>query len=257
MSIDYVQELVTILERLRSPDGCPWDREQTHESLKRYLIEECGELLDALDDGDDEAIVDELGDVLLQIVFHCQIGREDGRFSLQDAARSECEKMWRRHPHVFGESDADTPDAVLAQWDRLKRQERRHADKRSALEGIPRHLPALQRAQTALRKAGRQGFEWADMAAVLGKVREELDEVEEAIRQGQPEAVAEELGDLLLAVVNLCRWHHLEAEDVLQQGVRKFIRRFQALEEHLRAAGRTPSACTPEELLDLWRRQTR
>ena len=257
MSIDYVHELVTILERLRASDGCPWDREQTHESLKRYLIEECGELLDALDDGDDTAIVDELGDVLLQIVFHCQIGSEDGRFSLQDAARAECEKMWRRHPHVFGESDADTPEAVLAQWDRLKRQERRHADKRSALDGIPRHLPALHRAQAALRKAGRQGFEWAGVEAVLGKVREELAEVEEACRQGQPEAVAEELGDLLLAVVNLCRWHDLEAEEVLQQGVRKFIRRFQALEDHLRGAGRTPSDCTPAELLELWRGQTR
>ncbi len=253
MQTDYVQELVTILERLRGPGGCPWDREQTHDTLKRFLIEECGELLDALDDGDDAAIVDELGDVLLQLVFHCQIGKEGGRFCLQDAARSECEKMVRRHPHVFGGQAADTPAAVIDQWERLKRREERHAVKRSAVEAIPRHLPALHRAQLALRKAGKTGFEWPDLTAVLGKVREELAEVEEACRSGRREHVAEELGDLLLAVVNLCRWQQFEAEDLLQQSVRKFVRRFQRLEASFRERGRFIAECSADELTQAWR----
>lgn len=253
MQTDYVQELVAILERLRGPGGCPWDREQTHDSLKRFLIEECGELLDALDDRDDTAIVDELGDVLLQLVFHCQIGKEEGRFCLQDAARSECEKMIRRHPHVFGDQSADTPAAVVDQWDRLKRNEERHAAKVSALDGIPRHLPALHRAQVALRKAGKTGFEWPDLAGALAKVREEIAEVEEACHGGQREHIAEELGDLLLAVVNLCRWHQFEAEDLLQQSVRKFVRRFQRLEETFRQQGRVMAECTGDELARAWR----
>ena len=253
MQTDYVQELVTILERLRAPGGCPWDREQTHASLKRYLIEECGELLDAIDDGDDGAIVDELGDVLLQLVFHCQIGKEGGRFCLQDAARSECEKMLRRHPHVFGDTQAATADAVVDQWDRLKRGEERHARKASAVDGVPRQLPALHRAQVVLRKAGKTGFEWPDVSGAMAKVREELAEVEEACQSGDRARTAEELGDLLLAVVNLCRWHELEAEDVLQQGVRKFIARFRRLELALQQEGTVLAELSPAALDAKWR----
>jgi len=251
---DYVQELVTILERLRGPGGCPWDQAQTHATLKRFLIEECGELLDALDDGDDAAIVDEIGDVLLQLVFHCQLAKEQARFDLQAAARCECEKMIRRHPHVFGGARADSADAVVDQWDRLKRGEDRHARQATALEGVPRHLPALHRAQVVLRKAGRTGFEWPDLAGALAKVREELGEVEAACQSGDPDQVAEELGDLLLAVVNVCRWQDVEAEDALQQAVRKFVGRFGHLERDLRAAGRTVADCSAEELSRAWRR---
>jgi tetrapyrrole methylase family protein/MazG family protein len=254
---DYIQELVAILERLRGPGGCPWDREQTHASLKRFLIEECGELLDALDDGDDSAIVDELGDVLLQLVFHGQIGSEEGRFTLQDAARSECEKMRRRHPHVFGDTQAATSADVVDQWDRLKRDEERHARKTSAVDGVPRQLPALHRAQAVLRKAGKVGFEWPTVAGAWAKVREELAEAEEACQSGDPGRTAEELGDLLLAVTNLCRWYHLEAEDVLQQGVRKFIGRFQRLETTLQQEGRILAELTPADLEATWRRLSR
>jgi tetrapyrrole methylase family protein/MazG family protein len=194
-----------------------------------------------------------LGDVLLQLVFHCQIGKEDGRFGLQDAARSECEKMVRRHPHVFGDTQAATPAAVVDQWDRLKRGEERHARKTSAVDGVPRQLPALHRAQVVLRKAGKTGFEWPDVSGAMAKLREELAEVEEACQSGDRERTAEELGDLLLAVVNLCRWHDLEAEDVLQQGVRKFIARFQRLEAALRQEGKTPSDVEPAALESRWR----
>jgi tetrapyrrole methylase family protein/MazG family protein len=250
---DYIQELVTILERLRAPGGCPWDREQTHATLKRYLIEECGELLDAIDEGDDAAMVDELGDVLLQLVFHGQIGKEQGRFTLQDAARSECEKMRRRHPHVFGDAQAATPDAVVEQWDRLKRNEARHAHKTSAVDGVPRQLPALHRAQVVLRKAGKSGFEWPDVSGAMAKVHEELAEVEEACQAGDHKRTAEELGDLLLAVVNLCRWHALEAEDVLQQAVRKFMARFQRLETALQQEGKILAEMQPEAIEARWR----
>ena len=253
MQTDYVQELVAILERLRGPGGGPWDREQTHATLKRYLIEECGELLDTIDDGDDAAMVDEIGDVLLQLVFHCQIAREAGRFDLQAAARSECEKMLRRHPHVFGDHPVATAAEVVGQWDRLKRHEERHARKTSAVEGVPRHLPALHRAQVVLRQAGKTGFEWGTLEAVLAKVHEELAEVEAACAQRDLERVAEELGDLLFAVVNLCRWQQLEAEDLLQQAVRKFVRRFQDLEGTLKAQGRQIKNVPAEELLQAWR----
>jgi MazG family protein len=254
---DYVQELVAVLARLRAPGGCPWDREQTHATLKRFLIEECGELLDAIDDGDDGAMTDELGDVLLQLVFHCQIAQETGRFTLQDAARSECEKMRRRHPHVFGDTQAATPAAVVDQWDRLKRTEARHAAKTSAVDGVPRQLPALHRAQVVLRRAGKTGFEWPDISGALAKVREELAEVEEACRAGDRARTAEELGDLLLAVTNLCRWHDLEAEDVLQQAVRKFIGRFRRLEDAMQRAGVSLADLPPDELEAAWRSAAR
>jgi tetrapyrrole methylase family protein/MazG family protein len=162
--------------------------------------------------------------------------------------------MVRRHPHVFGSGRADTPDAVVDQWDSLKRGEDRHAGKSSALDGVPRHLPALHRAQVVLRKAGRTGFEWPELAGALAKVREELAEVEAACAAGDRAHVAEELGDLLLAVVNVCRWQEIEAEDALQQAIRKFVARFQCLERDLGDSGRALGECTTEELSQAWRR---
>ncbi|MBN2450881.1 MAG: nucleoside triphosphate pyrophosphohydrolase [Lentisphaeria bacterium] len=252
-SRDYVQELVGIMGRLRGEGGCPWDREQTHASLKRYLIEEAGELLDAIDDGDDAGMVDELGDLLLQLVFHCQIAGEEGRFDFQDAARSECEKMIRRHPHVFGDRRAPHAEAVIDQWEVIKREEKGGRGDPSAVDGVPRSLPALHRAQKMLHKAGRSGFEWPDLGAVLEKVHEELAEVQAALAAGDPQTVREELGDLLLAVVNVCRWRRIEAEDALQQAVRKFESRFRRLEAMLAAEGKAMDRCTPGELLARWR----
>lgn len=255
---DHVQELVGILARLRAAGGCPWDREQTHRSLKRFLVEECGELLDAIDDDSDAGMLDELGDVLLQIVFHCQIAREGGRFALQDVARSECEKMIRRHPHVFGEAPIAHAHEVVGAWERIKHAERRGDDNgeaaHSAVDGVPRHLPALHRAQKMQQKAARSGFEWPDLAAAMAKVEEELGEVRAAIVAGNQDAVAEEIGDLLLAVVTLCRWQQVEAEDALQQAVRKFEQRFRAMEAAARREGRRLADCDATELLVRWRR---
>ena len=251
---DYVQQLVDILARLRAPDGCPWDREQTHGSLKRYIVEEAGELLDAIDDEDDEAMIDELGDVLLQIALQCQIARERGSFDLQTAARRCCEKMIRRHPHVFGSTEvADSAD-VVDQWDRIKRGERAGAEHESAVGGIPRHLPALHRAQKIQKQAAKVGFDWPSLDGVLAKIEEELAEVREALREGDEEAVAEEIGDLLFAVVNLSRFRKHHAEDLLQDTVRKFEKRFLRMEEMLAAGGRRLEQYSLSEMDDAWER---
>ena len=255
-SKDWLQELVRIMARLRAPDGCPWDREQTHASLKEYLVEESAELFDAIDDGDDAGMVEELGDLLLQIVFHCQIGAEQGRFNVQDAARACCEKLVRRHPHVFGESTVTSADGVLRQWERIKKEEK--GDRRkSALSGVPRHLPALHRAQKMQRKAAKVGFDWPDAAGVVAKIEEELAEVKTALQGGDSQELAGEIGDLLFAVVNLSRFQNHQAEELLHGTVRKFERRFQRVEELLAAEGLTPETSTLDAMDVLWNRAKR
>lgn len=249
---DFVIKLVDILAALRAPDGCPWDREQTHDTLKYYLIEESGELLDAIDEQDDHAMMDELGDLLLQIVFHSQIAAERGAFTLQDVARVCCEKMIRRHPHVFGEAEVDGADGVVKQWEEIKRLEKPDAAPVSALSGVPRHLPALHRAHKIQKKAAKVGFEWATIAGALAKIEEELAEVKEALQHRNDEAVAEEIGDLLFAVVNLSRFRKHYAEDLLHQTVRKFERRFRLMENTLKDADKAPENCSLAELSKAW-----
>lgn len=251
MPQDWLQELADIVARLRSPGGCPWDRRQTHASLKRYLVEESAELLDAIDERDDAAIEDELGDLLLQVFLHAQIGAEEARFDVQSAARRICEKMLRRHPHVFGDAEAETPDAVVRQWEEIKREER-GGEPDSALSGIPRHLPALHRAHDVQKKAARVGFDWPDVEGVVAKIEEELDEVREALDAGDSENLAAEIGDLLFAVVNLGRFRGLLAEELLHGTVRKFERRFQRMESLLGESGKRPEACSLDELDALW-----
>lgn len=250
---DWVSELVRIMAVLRGPGGCPWDAEQTHASLKPYLAEEAAEVFDAVDDGDDDALADELGDVLLQVVFHCQIAQEKGRFTLQDAARRICEKLIRRHPHVFADAKADNPQAVLAQWERIKRAEPgNEARKRSAIEGVPRSLPALHRAHKMQKKAASVGFDWPAVEGVVAKIEEELAEVKAALARGDDDAVAAEIGDLLFAVVNLSRFRNRVAEELLHDTVKKFERRFRHIEESLAAKGLRPEECSLEELDALW-----
>jgi MazG family protein len=253
---DWLMEAVRVMARLRAPDGCAWDREQTHESLKQYLLEESAELFDALEDGDDRAIADELGDVFLQVLFHAQIASEQGRFDMQDVARGLCEKLVRRHPHVFGEAEAETAARVLEQWDQIKQGER--ADRgevpKSALHGVPRHLPALHRAYKIQKKAAKVGFDWPTSEGVYAKIAEELAEVREASESGSPEDVAEEIGDLLFAVTNLSRFLGHFPEEALHATVRKFERRFTRIEDWLSEAGREPGACSLEDLDSLWER---
>ncbi len=239
--------LVWIMDRLLGPGGCPWDQEQTHESLKRHLIEEAYELLEAIDSGDREAMKEELGDVLLQPIFHAQMSARDGGWDSEAVAQGICAKLIRRHPHVFGDAQADDADAVLDQWQRIKAQEKA-ARAASALDGVPAGLPALMRAMEVSRRAARAGFEWPDEAGVWEKVREEEREFLEA---EEPEAQADEFADLLFALVNVARWRKIDPEDALRRMVDRFSARFRAMEA---ASPRPLGSLSPEEWEALWAR---
>lgn len=251
--LDPISRLREIAARLRAPDGCPWDREQTHASMRAALIEETYEVLAAIDAADDANFQEELGDLLLHVVMHSQMAQERGAFSLDEVATGIGDKMVRRHPHVFG-ADGPAADsaAVLTRWDEIKRREKGSTAPRSRMVGLMDGLPALMRAQKAQEKAARAGFDWEAAADVLAKLREEVQEVEEAIQEGDPGAIEEELGDLLFSAVNLARWHKLDAELVLQRATSKFVGRFQQVERALEAAGRRWEDATPAELDALW-----
>src|SRR5476649_787086 len=199
-----IQQLRAIVARLRAPDGCPWDREQTHASLRAGLIEEAYEVVEAINQSDDANLCEELGDLLLQPVFHAQIAAEEGRFNLDDVARSIVEKLLRRHPHVFGEDRCADSAEVLRKWDDIKRAEKGERAT-SALDGISGGLPALMRAEKVQKKAARVGFDWSEVAPVVAKIREELAEVEAEVSAGAAPKIEEEIGDLLFSVVNLAR----------------------------------------------------
>jgi MazG family protein len=248
---DWMKQLIAILAQLRSPEGCPWDREQTHASLKEFLIEECAELLDSIDDNDDEGICEELGDLLMHIVFHSQIAKEEGRFDFEDVARVVSEKMIRRHPHVFADEKAKNPAEVLTIWKKVKKQEK--GDSHSRFERIPRHLPALMRAREYQKKAAKTGFDWDNQEDILDKILEEVDEIKVAIQDGDDRAVDEEIGDLLFAVVNLSRFRNrTPAEELLAKAIHKFQKRFDYIEEQLQLQGTTPEESSLEDMEILW-----
>lgn len=232
-----IDRLRKIMDRLRGPDGCPWDREQTLETLATFLIEEAYEVVDAMASGSDAALREELGDLLFQIVFQCRIGQERGTFDLEAVMREIGDKIVRRHPHVFGEDRLGTADQVLAQWEQIKVEERRHRRDPSLFAGVPRHLPALLKALRISSKAARVGFDWPDRAGLLAKVDEELKELRGALRGGRRARISEELGDLLFTLVNVGRQAGLDPEEALQAASRKFVARFRYVEERLRAEG--------------------
>jgi tetrapyrrole methylase family protein / MazG family protein len=246
MNSDSLQRLREIVRRLRAPDGCPWDREQTHASLKPHLLEECYELLEAIDTGDNDHLREELGDLLLQVMLHAKIAAEEGRFSLDDVAVDLADKLVRRHPHVFGENRLPDSDAVLRQWDQLKQEEK--IERRSALDGVPPHLPALARAQKLQSKAARIGFDWPDAAGALAKVHEELGEVARATAA----ELESEVGDLLFAVVNYARKRKIDAEQALLAATRKFSDRFHAVEGLAYARGLDVKSIGLDRLDALW-----
>ena len=255
MRDDPLEHLRAIVARLRAPGGCPWDREQTHASLRTALVEETYEVIAAIEAGDDANLREELGDLLLHVVMHAQMAAERGAFDFDAVAREIGEKMVRRHPHVFGDGRAEDSAAVLVRWDEIKRQEkaaRGTVEKEpSRLDGLPPALPALMRAQKFQEKAAKVGFDWRRVEEVLAKVREEVAEVEGAAAES-PERVAEEIGDLLFSAVNLARWHKLDAETALRHATDKFARRFRHVEAALRARGQAWEAATFEELDALW-----
>jgi len=246
------EELVELMHRLRGEGGCPWDREQTRESLKPFLIEEAYEVLEALDEGDLEKYKEELGDLLLQAVFHAQIAREQREFTIEDVLRTLVEKLVRRHPHVFGEAKASSAHEVLHNWELMKRDERREKEgKASALEGVPKELPALLRAQRLQDKAARVGFDWKHIEEVWGKVEEEFGELREAVQE-RPERVEAEFGDLLFALVNLSRFLEVNAEEALRKSIARFIARFRYIEEEMARRGKALEKASLDEMDALW-----
>ncbi|MBZ0158774.1 nucleoside triphosphate pyrophosphohydrolase [Candidatus Methylomirabilis sp.] len=251
---EQFEALVRIMERLRADDGCPWDREQTQQTLKPFLIEEAYEVIEAIDEGNPKQIMEELGDLLFQVVFHAQVAAERREFTIGQILAATKDKMIRRHPHVFGESTASTAGEVLEQWEELKRKERNAgaAAPISALDGVPRELPGLLRVQRLQDKASSVGFDWPDISGVMAKVEEELDELKEAIERGAPEEVEQELGDALCSLVNLARFLNLSAEEALRKSITRFSARFRYMEAALREDGRCLNEVNMEEMDRLW-----
>jgi tetrapyrrole methylase family protein/MazG family protein len=244
-------DLVEIMARLRS--GCPWDREQTHRTLVPYLIEETYEVVEAIEGGKLDDLCEELGDLLLQIVFHAQLATEIGKFSIADVVDSLSNKMVRRHPHVFGDAVIEDVDAQWRNWERLKALERTGRSRKSRLDGIPKHLGALQRGQRMQEKAARVGFDWPGVAGILDKLSEELAELAEARRLAQDDPrVREELGDVFFTLVNLSRALGIDAETAVREANEKFYTRFGFMEERAQAAGKSLSDLSLEELEELW-----
>jgi nucleoside triphosphate diphosphatase len=246
------QKLCDIVAKLRAPGGCPWDREQTHESLLPAIIEEAYEVTEAARAKDDAHFCEELGDLLLLVVMHAEIARETGLFNIDQIIRGVSDKLVRRHPHVFGTSDARDSGAVLKQWEAIKREEKK-ADSHY-LASLPKALPALMRAQKAQSKAARVNFDWADLRDVIGKVEEEVREIKEAMASRDRARMEDEIGDLLFAVVNLARKCKIDAESALQGGTDKFVTRFNQLEDELRAQGKRLGDVNLAEMDAIWNR---
>ncbi len=247
-----MSRLLTVMEKLRSENGCPWDKEQDHVSLRKYLIEESYEVIDAIDREDDDDLAEELGDLLLQVVFHAEIGRERGVFNFADVADGISEKMVRRHPHVFGDIHCDTSDEVLVNWAAIKEEEKKDKGKVSRRLDIPATFPALYRAEKVQKKAADVGFDWDESDEVKGKVLEEIGEVREAAAKGDKAAVQDEIGDLLFAVVNWSRFFRVDAEEALRASTEKFRRRFYAMEDRIAADGKDLSAMSLAEMDRYW-----
>lgn len=242
------EKLIDIMEKLRGPEGCPWDREQTHDSLRPYLLEETYEVLETLDTKDYEGLKEELGDFILQSVFHAQIARENKEFDMLDVLNTINEKLIRRHPHVFGEVEIKTADEQKVHWERLKKKE----GKKSVLDGVPKTAPSLLRAARIQQKAATVGFDWPDTAPVWGKIDEETDELRRAIDDSDRDAILEEFGDLLFAMVNLSRFLRVNPEDALRLAVEKFIDRFHKLEDRYRNDKKSLKDATLEEMDQVW-----
>jgi len=252
-----IEELIEVMAILRSPNGCPWDKEQTHESLVPYLIEEAYEAVEAIELKDFDELKKELGDVLLQVIFHAQLAREAGRWDINDVAAENVAKLKHRHPHIFGEVEAHTAKQVLANWEQIKRGERKATGGSSMLDGIPSHLPALRKAKRVQEKVARVGFDWPRTEEVVAKVNEEFREFLDAYRAGDQAKIEEELGDVLFALVNLARFLNADPEDSLRLTIDKFTRRFQYIERQLERQGKAPHESTLAEMDKLWERAKR
>jgi MazG family protein len=244
------QRLVEIMARLRAPGGCPWDREQTFDTIKPYLLEESYEVMDAIDSRDWSGLAEELGDLLLQVVFFAEMAEEAGHFDIRDSLEAITSKLIRRHPHVFGEAEAKTAEDVTRRWDEIKAEEKPRP--KGLLAGVPRSVPALVEAQQISRKAAAAGFDWPNLTQVLEKLHEEIAELDAAQQGSSQEAVEGEIGDLLFTLVNVARFVKVDPEQALRKTNAKFRRRFAHVESELEARGKTPGQASLEEMEALW-----
>ncbi|HEY5609929.1 MAG TPA: nucleoside triphosphate pyrophosphohydrolase [Thermoanaerobaculia bacterium] len=251
MSKRTFTDLVQLMTRLRAPGGCPWDREQTFTDLKPFVIEEAYEVVEAIDRDDRDALREEIGDLLLEAVFLAEIAREEGSFDIEDTITAVHDKLVRRHPHVFGNVKADSADAVLQNWERLKSAERREQNQ-GILSGVPRSLPALLKAVRLTEKAARIGFDWRSTEDIFQKLDEETRELQEALEKEDSAEIEYELGDLLFTIANIARRLDINAEEALQAANRKFTRRFEAIESSLRESSRTFDDVTLQQMDEMW-----
>jgi tetrapyrrole methylase family protein/MazG family protein len=244
--------LVDTVATLRGPDGCPWDREQDHMSLRKYMIEESYEAIEAIEQANPQKMEEELGDVLLQVLLHAQIADEQKRFDIADVCKTIREKLIRRHPHVFGEVEVSGVDDVLNNWETIKRAEPGYEDRKSVLDGIPKHMPALMRAMEVSKKAAKTGFEWPDIEGVFDKLHEEIQELRDEIASDNKKRAGEEIGDILFTVVNVARWQGIDAEESLREMLERFVSRFKKIESAAEASGRHISDLSIAEMDELW-----
>ncbi len=252
MKQDLFESLVEVIATLRGENGCPWDREQTHTSLKSTLIEETYEAVEAIDSGDSSKLEEELGDLLLNVMLQAQIAAENEDFSIYDVIQTLTEKLIRRHPHVFGNVQVDNAEDVVKNWEAIKSQEAGYEDRKSILDGIPNALPSLLRGQKIQKRVARVGFDWDNITDVIDKIDEELAEVKESLKGNEINAIENEIGDLLFSIVNLCRFLDLQAEESLRKTNRKFINRFKRMENVLEKQGKSISDQTLAELDEIW-----
>lgn len=246
------EDLLEIMRLLRSESGCPWDREQNHESLKKYLIEETYEVLEAIDLKDKDKLCEELGDVLLQVVFHAQVALEEKTFSMEDVITGVCKKLVLRHPHVFGEVKADTPDEVLVNWEAIKKKEKGLESQTSVLKDVPKNLPALMRSYKVQQKAAQVGFDWDSIDDVFKKIYEEIEELKDVYKSNNVERITEEMGDSFFSLVNLSRFLDVSPELALSGTTNKFIKRFEYIEKESSKSGKKLEDMTLEEMDMLW-----
>ena len=241
-----IYDLQRLMELLRGPDGCPWDREQTHESIRRNLLEEAYEAAEAIDSGDADALIEELGDVLMQVIFHADIANKAGRFDLDRIADATCRKLIRRHPHVFGDVRAETGSQSLVFWEEMKREEKRQDTASDAMRSVARNLPELWRAEKIQSKAAKVGFDWPDYKGALDALQAELAELQDAILSG--DGIEEELGDILFSAVNVARFFDIDPERALRNASGKFMTRFEKLEHTIRSQGKRMEDMTLDQL---------
>ncbi|HFD2030385.1 TPA: nucleoside triphosphate pyrophosphohydrolase [Clostridium perfringens] len=246
------QDLLDIIETLRNPGGCPWDREQTHESLKSALLEECYEVIDAIENQDEDALIEELGDVLLQVVFHASIGKEDGYFDIMDVIGGISNKMINRHPHVFGNEEANTSEQVLVNWDEIKKEEKGIKTLTEEMQNIAKSLPATTRAYKVQKKAKKVGFDWDDVNCAMDKVKEELNEIKEVYNCEDKSIIEGEVGDLLFACINVARFLEVDGELALDKTIKKFIKRFSYIENEAIKNNKNLKDMTLEDMDKLW-----